>query len=283
MRLILSRKGFDSASGGCPSPIFPDGSMFSLPIPDKHSPVRYCELAWRGRSVGELVEQLTRGRQRSDYRAHLDPDLRPELRRRAAGWRPALGQRGSAQGHLRKQGVGAGDLFLFWGVFRRVDLELRWVGPRLHVIWGFLQVGSVNPVDQVVRPRLDREWRWAAGHPHLSPGSDRTNTLYVADERLRVEGQSTKALAGAGVFDVFDERRQLTAPDANTPSTWRLPSWVHPGRRRPLTYHATAARWTRTRSHVRLRTAARGQEFVLDADDYPEAAEWALGLIRSDG
>ena len=23
-KLILSRKGFDSASGGCPSPIFPD-------------------------------------------------------------------------------------------------------------------------------------------------------------------------------------------------------------------------------------------------------------------
>ncbi len=32
-RLILSHKGFDSRSGGCPSPIFPDGTMFSLPIP----------------------------------------------------------------------------------------------------------------------------------------------------------------------------------------------------------------------------------------------------------
>ena len=32
-KLILSRKGFDSGSGGCPSPIFPDGTMFSLPIP----------------------------------------------------------------------------------------------------------------------------------------------------------------------------------------------------------------------------------------------------------
>ena len=32
-KLILSRKGFDSGSGGCPSPIFPDGTVFSLPIP----------------------------------------------------------------------------------------------------------------------------------------------------------------------------------------------------------------------------------------------------------
>ena len=41
MRLILSRKGFDSANGGCPSPIFPDGSMLSLPIPSRSAPHRY--------------------------------------------------------------------------------------------------------------------------------------------------------------------------------------------------------------------------------------------------
>ena len=32
-KLILSRKGFDTQAGGKPSPVFPDGSMFSLPIP----------------------------------------------------------------------------------------------------------------------------------------------------------------------------------------------------------------------------------------------------------
>ncbi|WP_454862743.1 Nmad3 family putative nucleotide modification protein [Pseudomonas hormoni] len=30
MQIILSRKGFDSAAGGCPSPILPDGRLFSL-------------------------------------------------------------------------------------------------------------------------------------------------------------------------------------------------------------------------------------------------------------
>ncbi len=279
VRLIFSRKGFDSASGGCPSPILPDGSMLSLPIPDKRSPVRYRDLIWKGRDVGELVEQLTRGRQRGDYRAHVDPDLRPDLRRRAAGWRPALGQRGPAQGHLSNQGVCAGDLFLFWGLFRRVDVGLRWVGPKLHVLWGWLQVGSVGAVDAVVRPRVAREWSWAADHPHLSPGSDPTNTLYVAADGLRLGGRTTRAPA-AGVFDALEEPLTLTAADASTPSIWRLPSWFLPGRRAPLTYHDSAARWTRGRDHVRLRAAARGQEFVLDADDYPEAADWALGLIR---
>ena len=32
-RIILSRKGFDSSSGGVASPIFSDGSLCSLPIP----------------------------------------------------------------------------------------------------------------------------------------------------------------------------------------------------------------------------------------------------------
>ena len=32
-KLIISRKGFDSGSGGRPSPIFADDTMFSLQIP----------------------------------------------------------------------------------------------------------------------------------------------------------------------------------------------------------------------------------------------------------
>ena len=36
VRVVLSRKGFDSSSGGYPSPILPDGTLLSLPIPEKH-------------------------------------------------------------------------------------------------------------------------------------------------------------------------------------------------------------------------------------------------------
>src|SRR5215467_4151797 len=100
MRIILSRKGFDSGSGGCPSPIFPDRSMFSLPIPYPRSPVTFDDLVWSGRAIGPLVERLTKGKVRRTDFAHLDPDLRPKLRPRPDGWRPALGQLGSAQSHL---------------------------------------------------------------------------------------------------------------------------------------------------------------------------------------
>jgi hypothetical protein len=33
MKIILSRKGFDSAHGGIASPVFPGGEMLSFPIP----------------------------------------------------------------------------------------------------------------------------------------------------------------------------------------------------------------------------------------------------------
>ena len=89
MRLILSRKGFDSASGECPSPHLPDGSLLSMPIPDRSSPVRYADLCLNGRNLGDLVERCRAARSALDG-AHLDPDLRPDWLPRAAGWRPSL-------------------------------------------------------------------------------------------------------------------------------------------------------------------------------------------------
>ena len=128
------------------------------------------DLVWRGRNLGEIVTILTKGRQRPEFRAHLDPDLRKDLLPRDPGWRASLGQAGRAQGHLRNQGVRAGDIFLFWGLFRSVDDELRWIGRREHRVWGWMQVGEVASVDSVARgggaanavPRAGRELRGLA-------------------------------------------------------------------------------------------------------------------------
>ena len=35
MKIIISRKGFDSGSGGFPSPIMPDGTLLTTPIPER--------------------------------------------------------------------------------------------------------------------------------------------------------------------------------------------------------------------------------------------------------
>lgn len=270
MKLILSRKGFDGTSGGVPSPIFPDGSFLSLPIPDVRSPVRYRDLRWRGRNVGDLVERLTRGRLRAGHGAHLDPDLALDALDRPVGWRPVLGQCAAAQGHLRNQGVGVGDLFIFWGLFRRVDEQLRWHGPKLHMAWGWLRIGAVASVDREIRG--ERSWSWLRRHPHLAFDPDPTNTLYVA---------ASEGSGGAGVFDRFDPARVLTASSAVRPSLWELPRWFLPRGRPALSYHDHPGRWTEERGRVRLRSAARGQEFVLDLDHYPEAEGWLARLPGS--
>lgn len=106
MKLILSRKGFDSGAGGVPSPILPDGRLLALPIPDAASTIRYGDIAIDDDSLDSLVTPLTRGRIRADDGAHLDPDLIAGMLPRAPGWRPLFGQSGQAQGHLRNQGPG---------------------------------------------------------------------------------------------------------------------------------------------------------------------------------
>ena len=37
MKIILSRKGFDSENGGYPSPILPNGTLLSIPIPSAYN------------------------------------------------------------------------------------------------------------------------------------------------------------------------------------------------------------------------------------------------------
>ena len=48
MKVILSRKGMDSESGRMASPILPDGTLLSLPIPDRKSNKTYEDIQFRG-------------------------------------------------------------------------------------------------------------------------------------------------------------------------------------------------------------------------------------------
>ena len=277
MLLILSRKGFDSSAGGRPSPIFPDGSMLSLPIPERGSGTTYGDLEWNGLSTGPLVEELTKGKVPPHYEVHLDPDLRAESVPREPGWTPLLGQAGAAQKVLAQAGVGPGDVFLFFGWFRNVSGrfgELCYVprSPDMHVIFGWLQVGRVFAIP------ANRTPRWAASHPHVVRPDRRRNSLYAASKLLTLEGKSL-GVPGAGVFGRYDESLRLTA-QGETRSVWEVPMWMRPHEGRPaLGYHKKANRWSVNRDRLLLRSVARGQEFVLDLDWYPEAVSWLRELL----
>ena len=272
MKLILSRKGFDSKSGGCPSPIFPDDdTMFSLPIPDGgDSRPTYKDLRHpKADDLGRLVEDLTGGGISANRSVHMSPDLNPP------GRLPRLfDQVGAAKGHLDNQGVKEGDLFLFFGLYRcvaRTNDGWRYTqGPEQHVLWGWLQVGEKR------MPQEGEELRCMCRN---------NNTRYVASAQLDLGGGLKGGGAkGAGVFPRFDERLLLTEPGKSV-SRWRLPRWFDPaGRKSALTYHRNPKRWERRRGdskHVYLQSVGRGQEFVLDCDDYLEAKRWASDLIKA--
>lgn len=282
MRIILSRKGFDSAAGGCPSPIFPDGRVLSLPIPDKASPIAYSDLKFADMNLVDLVVDLTGDAKRRRHFAHLDPDLRADALPRLPGWKPLLGQTSSAQGHLKNQGVQIGDVFVFFGSFRPVEKTVEgWRFNRVerarHVIWGWLQIGQIHKVDDL-RPD---ELPWARYHPHFSYSRDSTNTLYEAAEQLVLSGVHTDA-PGAGVFTHLDERRVLTVSGSESQTQWKLPSFFAPvGEVSQLSYHPDMRRWQIVSDgECHLNSAARGQEFVFNAREQEAPSQWLRSLLQ---
>lgn len=281
MKIILSRKGFDSSYGKKPSPIFPDGRMLSLPIPSQGSPVQYQDIRWQEYNLGELVEPLTKKRIPATHNAHLDPDIRPASLPRQPNWRPIFGQSGAAQSHLHNQGVQAGDIFLFFGLFQRVaQHEGTWrYAPqelRQHVIWGWLQIATILHVDTCDRSA----YPWAQYHHHFQMGKDKRNTVYIAQEKLTLPDGMPTNLLGAGEFSYYNQQLRLTAPESSRVTQWDLPAWCYPRDGKiPFTYHPNGERWQKTARGVRLRAASIGQEFVLDATAYPEAMAWLLSML----
>lgn len=227
MKIILSRKGFDSANGGLPSPIMPDGTLLSMPIPsDDH--VCYDELVYNGLTYSEILHQLAP--KKNFTQCHLDPDIRENCRKkRIQQWTPAFGQIGSSQGVLSNAKVEIGDIFLFFGWFRRTELhngQYRFVRRKksdfyeyadLHVIYGYLQNGEIiKDKDRIA------EYAW---HPHSSDTriDIRSNTLYLPSVILSI----LPGFNGCGTLD-YRMDRVLTMKGKNR-GTWNAYPFLQPG------------------------------------------------------
>ena len=289
MKVVISRKGFDSQYGGMPSPVLPDGTLVPLPIPGPHDSFTFMDLNLPGVDIDRLLRDLSEGSAQPHVgteNVHLDPDLCRNPSRCLPGWRPALGQTGAAQSHLAKQGVGPGDLFLFFGWFRAVEqADGRWRfrrgAPDLHHLFGWLEIDSVLPVVGAARER-ERALNlhpWIADHPHVANVAHYTserNVLYVGASRSRFADAM-----GGGRFSRTHPRLQLTAPNAKSRTRWLLPAAFLPSAGPvALSYHGRRERWTDTPDGALLETVQKGQEFVADTKDAPAVAEWAIGLVR---
>ena len=217
MKVILSRKGFDSSNGGIVSPIFEDGTLVSFPIPsdDKDS---FSDLQYEGISYSDILLDL---HYRGKSYCHVDPDLDQNRRKtKVDGWVPAFGQINQSAVYLKNKGIRKGDLFLFFGNFHCVRNKgghfeyIKKAGDfykdkDLQVIWGYLQVGEIidDPIEQ------GKLW-W---HPHSSENrkNNRTNIIFRASERLSLD----ESKPGAGLLP-FRPDRVLTAENCNK-ATWK--------------------------------------------------------------
>lgn len=94
MKIILSRKGFDTSYGGGFSPILPNGEMLSMPIPasPNETGILLKDLNFAGKTVQEYANQLyPKLNKGKSY--HFDPDLNHgSMGSRHPEWRGAFGQ-----------------------------------------------------------------------------------------------------------------------------------------------------------------------------------------------
>ncbi|MEM9310075.1 MAG: hypothetical protein AAGA34_01400 [Pseudomonadota bacterium] len=205
MRIIFSRKGFDSSAGGGPSPIV-NGAPLSLPIPDTKG---FSRTTYGAIGLGEHVARASRAKLGAHDLCHHDPMF-------LADGTCAFGQAGAAQTHLERQSVGPGDVFVFFGLF--ADQE---TGEPHHRIFGYLRVETLAALRDGVPKAMV-----ALQHPHAL-GMHGSNDVIWRGEG-RVAARASDAL-------------RLTVP-GGPPTLWRRPDWL---RRGGLSYHDRADRWLR--------------------------------------
>ena len=280
MKIILSRKGFDAENGKIASPVFPDGTMLSMPIPSRDD-IAFDYIGYKGKSYQKLWQELNYKKWYSDggikYFCHLDPDIRndnrtiPDITRPGGflielpkDWKPIFGQAEAAETHLENQGVTIGDLFMFFGWFRQTEekdgkLSYKKGSKDAHMLFGYLQIG------EIVRGEDVKKYPW---HPHSKyyfPGSN--NTMYIASDKLVIDGEDT-GLPGAGTFKYSDEV-VLTMP-GQTKSRWKLPDFF-----RDVTISCHTVDSFKPEGY--FQTVRIGQEFVVSESD--KVTNWAKQII----
>lgn len=282
MKIIFSRKGLDSSFGKLSSAVLPDGTLYWLPIYDHSNDDRlpnYGDIEYCNVNAEKLISELSDGDCSKYLKPHIDPDIYSMYLPRADGWKAAFGQSDSAQGHLENEQVSVGDIFLFFAWFRSASLSVKGYKYdkyiNAHIINGWLQIG------EIIKPEVDNVPSWLNKHPHIIRNLNGVNnTIYVAADNLTINGVNT-SLPAAGYFSKISDDLVLTA-DGKSRSNWRLPKWFYPTKgRKPMSYHGDMRRWTICEDCVMLKSVDKGQEFVLDCDYYPEAAEWLKNLLES--
>lgn len=276
MKVILSRKGFDSQSGGMPNPILPDGTLLVLPIPSESGSTKYSDVFYEGKTYLDIIQELNSNiaQKLSNTYCHVDPDIKQCYQNTVENWKPAFGQSGLSEKHLIKQNVSKGDIFLFYGWFRQTEYDekgkLRFVRKLpnnentidKHVIYGYMEV------KEKISNRKQIHGLYGY-HPHAQKKylDLPDNALYIPADHLSIDDH----VKGSGWLN-YQPIRQLTK-ETHKRSEWALPDCF---KNIPITYHEKAGYGWRAGNDYFI-SAYRGQEFVLEANK--EIVEWVRDVI----
>jgi len=243
----------DASSGGFASPIFPDHTMHSIPIwGGETSPHKYGDLAFKyqNQPLHTVMNDFTNQfRTWENVGCHHDPMLfeSPKCL--------VLGQADRAEGHLRNQGVGVGDLFLFFGWFRQIEYrDERWSyvkdAPDVHQIWAFMKVEKKLAIDSDANKLAVLEsFPFLSEHPHIKrlKTGDKKESIYVSGQHELLTYAQDRCLT-----DIKKYQGR---------STWRLPAVFN----QPKAFSHLKI-FESDVDDVVIRYRGFGQEFVLDLD-----------------
>ncbi|MCM2534817.1 hypothetical protein NDK43_23850 [Neobacillus pocheonensis] len=258
-KVILSRKGFDSKSGGWPSFIY-GNRLVSLPIPGGGSGIFYNQLQFDSNTPLSVVMQQVGIAPYNE--CHLDPDLQQSFHaERPKNWKAAFGQADQFEKRLKKYGVGTGDIFLFYGWFRAirsVNGSYQYIkgAPNLHVIYGYMEMEEVFDLTDPGKKAPS----YLVQHPHVvfREKYKNANRIYVG--------------TNAGIF-YFHDSLVLTRK-GETRSRWELPSFFE---KEPFMGARTIDQLPNANIGIDFR-GRNNQELLITSTK--EVVEWAEQLIQ---
>lgn len=293
VKFILSRKGFDSGVGEMPSPILPDGTLLSLPIPRPCDEVTYDDLEIKfdekTMTYSAIISQLRRRYKKKIVftNCHLDPDIRMSVRKNCdySNWNAGFGQSGSALTILDNCKVGENDIFLFFGWFKETthdktnQLKYKWGAKDKHIIYGYLQVEKeIIDYDEMNKLFLK--------HPHSKRENyEANNAIYKAKEYLKLDGIPENTYPGFGVFklkknnDKLDLNSELIlTKDGESRTYWKYKDFYDIDN----IYREDRENAIKDKSGVQY--LGQWQEIVLQKKDdeqlYEKTKKWFIDLLK---
>ncbi len=278
MKIIFSRKGFDSSAGGYPNIIFPDGTMYMIPIPDKSSNLYYSELSftYEGEPIQKILNDLTKQRikikgktkhcnyEEKKFKCHLDPMEINTPKFKGV----AFGQTNASASHLLdkknngKNKVTKGDIFLFFSWFREVEKKNgKWrykrKSPHLHVIFKAMIVEEIINLDEQSKASVIKKYPFLKKleHPHLYLNKH-PNVIFLSQKYWKPK---------------FSKKLILTKLDDDISkikrSIWELPDFFN----YPEAFTYIKNFEPSKDGKITLKVPGRGQEFILNLDKVPSS------------